>query len=258
MSLVILALVAVLAACTPANSETPVAPTVEEVPTAESAVELGMPADSEVIQQAIADLAGQLGIDESEITVIQAEPVTWSDGSLGCPQPDMMYTQALVDGAFIQLEVDGEVYNYHSGGDQTPLLCEGESVAPGELPDGIVESGATAPSASPEETNLMIPVTSRIVQSAVVDLANQLGVLSDEVIILRADPVVWADGSLGCPQPDMMYTQVQVEGAFIQLQVGDTIYNYHSGGSQDPFLCEGEAAITPGELPPGATGGGQS
>ena len=76
------------------------------------------------VEQAKADLAKRLGVDAARVTLVSSEEVTWSDGSLGCPEPGMMYTQALVPGARIILEVDGTQYNYHSGANRAPFLCE--------------------------------------------------------------------------------------------------------------------------------------
>ena len=50
--------------------------------------------------------------------------VTWRDGSLGCPKPGMMYTQALVEGALIVLRLEGREYSYHSGAGKPPFYCE--------------------------------------------------------------------------------------------------------------------------------------
>ncbi len=70
------------------------------------------------------DLAKRLSINPDQIDLVSAESVTWSNGSLGCPQPGIMYTQALVDGLRIQLRVGSRVYEYHSGGSRLPFLCE--------------------------------------------------------------------------------------------------------------------------------------
>lgn len=70
------------------------------------------------------DLQKRLEITEAEIDLVSVENVTWSDGSLGCPRPGMMYTQALVDGYRIVLAVDEEQYFYHGGGGRDPFLCE--------------------------------------------------------------------------------------------------------------------------------------
>lgn len=73
---------------------------------------------------AVTDLAARLGIDVSDITIVVAESVVWPDGSLGCPQPGMAYTQVQVDGTRIVLEALGENYQYHSGGARDLFLCE--------------------------------------------------------------------------------------------------------------------------------------
>src|SRR5690606_35636573 len=73
---------------------------------------------------ALADLCDRLGVDEDEIYVRSHDAVTWPDGSIGCPEPGMAYTEALVDGVQILLEVDGEVYAYHAAGDDDPAHCE--------------------------------------------------------------------------------------------------------------------------------------
>jgi hypothetical protein len=77
-----------------------------------------------LVDQAVADLATHLSVDASTISVISAKSVTWPDGSVGCPQPGMMYTQVTVDGALVQLGVAGTTYSYHSGGSRSQFLCQ--------------------------------------------------------------------------------------------------------------------------------------
>ena len=60
----------------------------------------------------------------SAITVVSVDEVTWRDGSIGCPEPGMGYTQALVPGIRVVLELDGTRYEYHSGGSRSIFLCE--------------------------------------------------------------------------------------------------------------------------------------
>jgi hypothetical protein len=38
--------------------------------------------------------------------VVQAEAVTWPDGALGCPEPGIVYTQALVPGYWVVVEAE--------------------------------------------------------------------------------------------------------------------------------------------------------
>jgi len=77
-----------------------------------------------LVDQAVADLATRLNIDASNIVTVSAQAMSWPDGSLGCPQPGMLYTQAIVDGAQIELSVDGTSYSYHSGSSGSPFLCQ--------------------------------------------------------------------------------------------------------------------------------------
>ncbi|QGG96407.1 hypothetical protein [Actinomarinicola tropica] len=72
---------------------------------------------------AVADLAARLDVDPADVGVVSVEAVTWSDASLGCPQPGMMYPQVLTEGVRIILEVDGRQYRYHGGATGDPSLC---------------------------------------------------------------------------------------------------------------------------------------
>lgn len=60
-------------------------------------------------------------------TVVTAEAVTWRDGSLGCPEPGMAYTQALVDGYQVVVDVGGQRYDYRVGAGSTVRLCTASS-----------------------------------------------------------------------------------------------------------------------------------
>jgi hypothetical protein len=71
------------------------------------------------------------GRDVSELVVESAEPVTWSDGSLGCPRPDMSYTQALVPGYRIRIRSGERMLDYHASQRGQFVLCPaGQSLDP--------------------------------------------------------------------------------------------------------------------------------
>ena len=88
----------------------------------------------ERINFASSDLAQELGVEPSAVRLIGYEEKVWRDGSLGCPQPGMMYTQSLVPGYLIQLEVDGQSFNYHGAEGRDPFLCDNQDVSPESLP----------------------------------------------------------------------------------------------------------------------------
>jgi hypothetical protein len=77
-----------------------------------------------ILDPILADAAERSGVAADEITVVQAEQVTWSDGSLGCPEPGQMYTQALVDGYQVVLDAAGEELDYRVGAGGSFQLCE--------------------------------------------------------------------------------------------------------------------------------------
>lgn len=76
------------------------------------------------IEQAKQDLAGRLSIKADQIVLTDFQEIAWPDSSLGCPQPGMAYTQAIVDGIAIQFQVNDRVYSYHGDGNHPPFLCE--------------------------------------------------------------------------------------------------------------------------------------
>lgn len=75
------------------------------------------------VAEAIRAHAERMGVDPDDVTVAGFAEVTWSDGSLGCPQPGMMYTQALVSGYQLVLEVDGRLASYHAAAGRGFAYC---------------------------------------------------------------------------------------------------------------------------------------
>ncbi|HYO89641.1 MAG TPA: hypothetical protein VER79_13405 [Candidatus Limnocylindrales bacterium] len=79
-------------------------------------------------------LGEQLDLPVRRVRVIDVQAVVWPDGSLGCPQPDQMYTQALINGYRIVLEAAGERTIFHTDFDRA-FVCPSENE---QLPDGFV------------------------------------------------------------------------------------------------------------------------
>lgn len=76
-----------------------------------------------LVDAALEDAARRTALDRARLKVISAEAVTWSDGSLGCPKPGVLYTQALVPGYRIRIGAGAEVLDYHAGRRGPPVLC---------------------------------------------------------------------------------------------------------------------------------------
>ena len=53
------------------------------------------------LKSAITDLETRMEGSLEMIRIVRAEHVTWSDSSLGCPEPGMMYVQVLTTGIWL-------------------------------------------------------------------------------------------------------------------------------------------------------------
>ena len=91
-----------------------------------------------LIEKAKADLAQRLSIPASQISLIEAQEVFWSDASLGCPQPGIVYTQIQVPGYLIMLESDSNEFKYHANIHGYVFYCENPTPPMLETP-GIIQ-----------------------------------------------------------------------------------------------------------------------
>jgi len=77
-----------------------------------------------IIDPIVADAAASLGVDPAAVKIVAAEARTYGDGSLGCPKPGEMYTQAVVDGYQVIVEVNGTQLDYRGSGPGQFRVCE--------------------------------------------------------------------------------------------------------------------------------------
>ena len=86
----------------------------------------GPPPLERIVRAARADAAQRSGLPAAQLPLLAAEAVTWADGSLGCPVPGRLYTQALVPGYRVTLRVGSQAWTYHAGERGGPVLCPPE------------------------------------------------------------------------------------------------------------------------------------
>lgn len=180
-------------------------------------------------------LAGELDIPTDDVAVVTDEEVIWPDGSLGCPEPDMAYTMATVPGRLVVLESGGLTYTYHSSLDGGFFLCT-KPLPPEKIP--------TPTTGVPVE-----PTELRTTDDAIAALAARLGVAADAIRVVAEENVTWSDGSIGCPQPGMSYTQALVDGRRVVLAHEGVEYHYHGAQNGPLSYCANPSA-------PAAGGGG--
>lgn len=90
-----------------------------------------------IVKETLADAAKRTERDVSTLKVLSAEAVTWLDGGLGCPEPGVMYTMALVPGYRIRIQAGAEVLDYHATRRGYWVLCPpgraGSPAPPGSM-----------------------------------------------------------------------------------------------------------------------------
>ena len=64
------------------------------------------------------------GVNVTKATVVTAEAVEWPDGSLGCPEMGVMYTQVISPGYHVVISVDGVEYDYRATDPGQVRLCK--------------------------------------------------------------------------------------------------------------------------------------
>ncbi len=71
----------------------------------------------------VADAARRFGVAQSGVVLTRAERVTWNDGALGCPQPGMGYSQALVPGYRVVARAAERELIYHTDESRGAIAC---------------------------------------------------------------------------------------------------------------------------------------
>ena len=154
------------------------------------------------------DLAGRLGVDFARIYLASVEQRTWPSSALGIEVPGQAYADVLTPGYKLIFEAGGKLYDYH-----TDLATR--------IKPAILAGGGEG--AAIEQTPL--------IDWAVADLAARLNVAADAITVVGAEDVQWTDGSLGLPEPGMVYTKAIVSGQRITLQAQGRNFAYHAAGA---------------------------
>lgn len=79
-----------------------------------------------------------------------------------------------------------------------------------------------------------------MLQLAVADLSNRLGIPESDIVIEQVKPIEWPDATLGCPKPGMDFSPVVTPGYIIALEMEGKTYNYHTDDVDRVILCPAE------------------
>jgi hypothetical protein len=76
-----------------------------------------------ILEPILAEAAARAKVARDKLVIVRAESVVWGDGSLGCPEPGMEYTQALVNGYWVVIDAAGQTYDFRVGHGGSFQLC---------------------------------------------------------------------------------------------------------------------------------------
>jgi hypothetical protein len=118
------------------------------------------------------------------------------------------------------------------------LTCEAEPGEPGRTGKPIATPSALAsPTATGEISPVKSEVSKGILDPILKEAASLAKIRREELVIVRAESAVWNDGSLGCPEPGMEYTQALVNGYWVVISGAGQTYDFRVGRDGSFRLC---------------------
>ena len=108
---------------------------------------------------------------------------------------------------------------------------------------GTPNKSMTTPSETPAPTSTpqMSRVESQVPEAILGPILNEAAKLANvppqQLVIVRAEAVVWNDGSLGCPEPGMEYAQALVNGYWVVIKATGKVYDFRTGRDGSFRLC---------------------
>ncbi len=94
---------------------------------------------------------------------------------------------------------------------------------------------ATLSEASQTVTETQLPAS--ILDPIIDEVGRIAGVPREQVRVASAEAVTFPNGGLGCEEPGIAYTQVQIDGYRVVLEAGGVSYDYRGTGSRPPRRC---------------------
>jgi hypothetical protein len=198
-------------------------------------------------------LAEALGVSEEKVVLLETRSVVWPNSARGCPDPDKVYAQVITPGWFIRLAVGSSEYQFNAGESGEPFACDLDRA---QQP---IDAGSTTRAEArehlgripgervPEETSPAPTgeVPEAVMERLIADASARSHVDADAMVVLRAESLVFSDGSLGCPKPDVVYTQAPVPGYRVVLRAGEQTLDYRITERGTLVLCGQHVPVLP-------------
>jgi len=190
-------LLSLLVACNPAGPEpgavdTAATPGAGQPPAVETPA---AGASDAAVAAATAYLANELGVPETEVTLLAAEATEFTDSCFGLGGPAESCLQAITPGYVVRLSANGQEYEARTD-----------------------QSGSAVRLAGADTTN------EAITASAVTFLADQLGLTPDDIQVISTEAMEFSDACLGLGRADESCAQVITPGYVVKLSASGQEY----------------------------------
>jgi hypothetical protein len=160
------------------------------------------------------DLALRLQVDAEDVAATAIVPTLFNNGCIGFAHADPRgCDDALTPGAIVLLDAAGNEYTYHVA-DVAFVATDFTDGQVVEEPDGSLVS---------------------VQREMRKDLAQRLGIATENTSIGSFNLVTWANGCLGVEKDGQVCTQALVDGFLAELTDGNDVYRYHGAG--DHFIA---------------------
>jgi hypothetical protein len=112
----------------------------------------------------------------------------------------------------------------------------------------------TVPAQMPHRDEISLsPEAEKVIVLTQKDLAQQLSIGEEVILVKWIEPVTWPDASLGCPQPGMAYAQILTPGFRVIVEADGEDYEVHTDMGNTILVCEEpDTGQTPAEKLDGA------
>lgn len=212
-------------------------------------------AEKKHLEQAMKKLSADLGVDRSEINVLQCAYVSWSSSACGVYRSQTVDLCVMTNGFQIKLEYKGVVYQYHDAYRYFPEKNCGLPTVDLTYPDmspGIFEKRPIDQKGG--YSKKFIVESRKVINGLVVDdLAQKLGAREEDIKILNSEFVAWPNPNIGDPNPypTMSCLQVITYGFKISLSYQGKVYTYHTDLGKNSWGGKLlDADMKPVKLPP--------
>ena len=98
-------------------------------------------------------------------------------------------------------------------------------------------SETPVPTSTPQMSRVESQMPEAILGPILDEAAKLANVPPQQLVIVRAEAVVWNDGSLGCPEPGMEYAQALINGFWVVISGAGQTYDFRVGRDGNFRLC---------------------